>query len=1279
MAEDIAVLGIEVQTRGLPETVRDLDRLEAAGGRAERATDGVVGGFRALSGVLAGLGIAATVRQFVQVADEMANMQARIRLVTKSQQEFAHVQAELFRQSQAAQTSLRANADLYVSMARATDGLGVSQNRLLALTDGISKAFVVSGAGAQEMDGAIRQLGQALQSGTLRGDEFNAMAENAPRLMQALADGLGVARGQLRGMAEDGELTTERVLPAIEKGMRGILSEFERMPMTVGRSTQALSNAFAVWASEANQQLGVNAALADGIKLLADNFGAVADVATIAAAAVTSRYVGAIIASAAATVKEVAAKSAAFAAEVAYQQGLARTAALQSQAALSSAAYASAMQRQAAAMQAAAIAQGQMTTAAGLARGALGLLGGPLGALTTALTVGATAWALWGDRAEDATKLAANSARENIQSVIDDLSRLEGGLGGATKRQLDAAIQRAANTLAETSIARDKVQRELASLSIGDESMWSPKQAKYVRDLEMQSQQLLDQERHLQSQIGALRDQSAQVGIDGVRRFTEANAVGAASIIAKQEAVRREFDKMMEAAGGYNPSNPDHVKALDARNAKLKDLERSTKGATKALKEANDVVEDFLLKLDAQEIEKAARAVEEWGQSWEKTLGSLSEQRNALEEQIRYYGMTEAQIAQVTLRRAEEQLQIARGRPGNEAQIALLETEVQLRREIAAAAGTIGAMDANKAAADQAAEDWERASAAIEDALIDSLMEGGKSGAEYIEGLFRTMVLRPIVQAIVSPVAGGITSALGFGAPSASSGGMGGYGSLANTALGPLGGIAGAISGLSSLAAGTSLGSFGAGLASGVASFGSLGSSAATLGAGLSTGGAVGSGMAIGTVLPYVGAALGIANALGAFKGPTYHSGAAVEYGTNNAAAMLSHMQRVGDTRVWGGFSETDAKGGAAYRDPLTALARGVTDTIESALSAFGSGGQVSAYAAFGADGKDASRGSLRIFDALGNLLGANSDQLLRGQKYSKDAQKGFTEFSADAGRVVRDALIAADLPAWVDDILGTIGDGASLDQLSAVIGELSTFAEQATDKTTLWQKATRSLYDEFAALGVEMPQTTAEFNKLIQGSGDLGAELYALAPAFYQLSNVVDEVFASISRTTADSVRDIEMAVLDNAGKYGYLDNEIDRLLEQLNTAYDPTQIQSLFEQINSKTTQAFNLLDEGEQKRLATQFIDRLYEAESLAQSRLSVTPIDYQPQQDAAKAQQAAAEKQAQAADAQIQAANAITSAAGAIASAANRISSNDNSSALAGLTSALSALRPAEVGY
>lgn len=672
-------------------------------------------------------------------------------------------------------------------------------------------------------------------------------------------------------------------------------------------------------------------------------------------------------------------------------------------------------------------------------------------------------------------------------------------------------------------------------------------------------------------------------------------------------------------------------------------------------------------------MKQAAKDAEEYGKALASTVGALEDRALALESELKNYGLTKSQIERTTIARLEEVRAMAAANGATKDYLANLDREIAARRRIAQATAGIEAEEANRRAAEAAAQDWQRTADAIEKALVDALMDGGKSGKEYIEGLFRSMVLRPIVQAIVQPIAGSLTNAMGFGAPGqGSSGGSFGLPPGLNTTGLLSSGLQWAGSALGS----SVIGSFGAGMGMTSAQVAGLSQ------AGLINGAAASAGSFVASALPYLGLALGVLSMLD-FGGGTPHRGAVVLSDGTQTVSPRSDAELRGlyataaDPHGLSAdqFRESDffKRREQGVADALTPIAEAAAALLNRGMALGSGGGTYRVGLGFSADGDDPSRGRFSIIDEAGNEL---TDFV---KKFNKDAQKGMTEFVSAIGPELRDALVAADLPAWIDDILGSLGDNVSIEQLSAVISELSAFSEQATDKTTLWQKATRSLYDEFAALGVEMPQTTAEFNKLIQGSGDLGAELYALALAFYQLSNVVDEVFASISKTTAESVRDIQLAVLDNAGKYEFLDSEIESLLEQLNTAYDPAQIQSLFEQINSKTTQAFNLLDEAEQKRLATQFIDRLYEAEALAQQRLSITPLDYQPQIEAAQAQQQAAQKQSEAADAQKKAANAITSAADAIVKAANRITSSDNSSALAGLTGALYALRPAEVGY
>ncbi|MDV7837632.1 tape measure protein, partial [Pseudomonas aeruginosa] len=94
---------------------------------------------------------------------------------------------------------------LYGRISRPLKEAGRTQQDILKVTEAVSASFRVSGASAVEAENGVIQFGQALGAGALRGDEFNSVAEQAPRLMQALADGIGVPTSALKALAAEGK------------------------------------------------------------------------------------------------------------------------------------------------------------------------------------------------------------------------------------------------------------------------------------------------------------------------------------------------------------------------------------------------------------------------------------------------------------------------------------------------------------------------------------------------------------------------------------------------------------------------------------------------------------------------------------------------------------------------------------------------------------------------------------------------------------------------------------------------------------------------------------------------------------------------------------------------------------------------------------------------------------------------------------------------------------------------------------------------------------------
>lgn len=248
----------DAATRGLSEGLRGVgDQLRTIQGLAVAALGG------SLLGGVAG--------EVAQTADAYANLAARIRLVTGEGAAFESAFGGVFEVAQRTGTAVEETGNLFVRIAQAGRALGVSQQQALALTESIGQATQLSGASAQASSASIAQFVQALQSGVLRGEEFNSVMEQNPRLAQALAAGLSVTTGELRKLAEAGSLTSSTVIGALQGQSAALQAEFEQLPATIGRSVQALSNAWTQYVGEVDKANGVSSIAAQAIQALAAN------------------------------------------------------------------------------------------------------------------------------------------------------------------------------------------------------------------------------------------------------------------------------------------------------------------------------------------------------------------------------------------------------------------------------------------------------------------------------------------------------------------------------------------------------------------------------------------------------------------------------------------------------------------------------------------------------------------------------------------------------------------------------------------------------------------------------------------------------------------------------------------------------------------------------------------------------------------------------------------------------------------------------------------------
>lgn len=295
MASRISVLvALEGADEGLKRAISDAERsLGGFGSSAKSASDKAAAGVaevkagmnafgdqvaKAKTQLLAFLTInwaSGKLQEIVQIADAWNMMSARLKLATAGQREYTVAQKELFAIAQRIGVPIQETATLYGKLQQAVRMLGGEQQDALTLTESISQALRISGASATEAQSALLQFGQALSSGVLRGEEFNSVVENSPRLAKALADGLNVPIGRLRKLAEEGRLTADVVVNALMSQKDKLAAEYAQLPMTVSQSFTRLANAFGQWISRLDESTGFTQKLAQALTWLADNLDTV--------------------------------------------------------------------------------------------------------------------------------------------------------------------------------------------------------------------------------------------------------------------------------------------------------------------------------------------------------------------------------------------------------------------------------------------------------------------------------------------------------------------------------------------------------------------------------------------------------------------------------------------------------------------------------------------------------------------------------------------------------------------------------------------------------------------------------------------------------------------------------------------------------------------------------------------------------------------------------------------------------------------------------------------
>ena len=1096
--------------RGInPNTLKPLlDQLDAAKRKADGAGQGFLGLGRA-SSLLIGLqvGIGGLATGFVRVADATTILNNQLKLATGSTQAAGQAYSALFEIAQRSRVSFTELGSTYASIARAGESLGLSQGRLLGVTEAIGNAMTISGGSAAGMQAALMQLGQGLSSGTLRGEELNSVMEQTPRLARAIADGLGVTTGQLRAMGAAGQLTGEQVIKALEGQAKVLRGEVADATLTVGQAMTQLQNATIKTVGEFDKASGASAALASGISDLASVVSTMGRAFSENEAAIkTTLGVLAGVGTAAA---------------------IARTA--------------TALGGLAAGVGGVAGAVGALKLAvAGLNPVTLALLG------LTAVAGGAAAYDNHWRGTAEGIKETIKQLQEANTLAAGNLERMQGR--PEVIEAINKAIAQRSQNIADLTAKLRAMNAEgaamnapVGSVGSGDTALLRAQNAdratrqaalgKLMGDLASPQEKLNKALADARKSLGDLYSPEIEARITAsIIKPTQAGAAAVDALAIAAERGAKAVAAMVSTDAGLSPEFASAWGDLSAAFEKDRiNLDQLT--AAQAALLARQPAMVAAANAQAKAAQQLAQAEASRIESLERSAGSAAERLQSMqrEEQATALAYTQnislAQaIEEVAIARLREQ-QAALMREGDrDSEVLALQAEIDARKQIASAIGSREARAASEQAAKDAATEWARTAQEIERSLTDALMRGFESGKDFgrnlrdtLVNMFKTLVLRPTISAILAPVAGAL------GGTANAAGGGGGIGGLLSGASnlsslysavtgGVTSGIAAGAIKIGGMFGSSALTSFGAGMAGATAPL-----AAGLAGPVLPATGAAGMGAAFAAAMPWLLGATAVAalweplfgrklkdsGIQGTFGGEAGFEGENFQFYKGGWFRSNKTKTSALDEGTRSGLAD-QFKGIQASTAFMASVLGGATESIENftasvKVSFSGLSEQQIAdklNEQFAQIASDMAQGALQAFaDYTPAFVRDGETYAATLQRLGGSLLAVNTVFDTLNTALLRTSLVGADAASQLIDAFG--GGDAFAAQTSAYYQAF--YSEQERVATT-----TRQLTEALSGLGLALPASKDAFRALIEQQDlytEAGRATYAalvgLAPAF--------------------------------------------------------------------------------------------------------------------------------------------------------------------------------------
>ena len=283
MAQNLGTLLVDIKG----DTTQLINSFNKAESVVNKTTKSMGTAIKSLAAAYVSLSAVDLAKSYAKQVDELTNVNNRLKLVTKSTQEFKTAQTELYKIAQDTRQSYSDTIDLYGRVARSTQQLGLSQKELLNITDTINKAMIVSGGSAESQQAALIQLGQAFSANFKAvGQELGSLREQAPRLYEALISGVLAtnkefkalvdkgeeATGVFRKWAEEGKLSNKIIIDGLKSQGIVIGSEFKQLTITIDEAMTTAKTSVQNFIYEFDKITGISQSVSTSIRRVEARF-----------------------------------------------------------------------------------------------------------------------------------------------------------------------------------------------------------------------------------------------------------------------------------------------------------------------------------------------------------------------------------------------------------------------------------------------------------------------------------------------------------------------------------------------------------------------------------------------------------------------------------------------------------------------------------------------------------------------------------------------------------------------------------------------------------------------------------------------------------------------------------------------------------------------------------------------------------------------------------------------------------------------------------------------